>query len=200
MYMRVINWDAFIASAGSASTEQPLAVSIGVFDGLHRGHQALLGRITGAEGALSTVISFRQNPLKILDPKKFAGDIFTLEQKLEALEALGIGQTGLIDFSPDFSRISGREFVDSLIQRGPLKLLALGSNFRCGYRMDTGVEEIKSWAAAAGIETWIAGAVMEGGLPVSSSRIRQAIASGRIDEAALLLGRPFDAVPKNLQT
>jgi riboflavin kinase/FMN adenylyltransferase len=187
--MRVLEWEAFTTPQSPLPVPQlPLSITIGVFDGVHRGHKALLDRIVSEEGALSTVITFKQNPLRVLRPQNYAGDIFSLAQKLETMEALGVGQVVLIDFSENFSKINGRDFVDLLLKSRPVRFLALGPNFRCGYRMDTGVREIK--ALAGGIETWTADPVMEGREPVSSSRIRQAIGEGEIAEAAKLLGRP----------
>jgi riboflavin kinase/FMN adenylyltransferase len=194
--MDVLDWDDFLARGGPA--EKPLALTIGVFDGVHRGHRRLLERIVSAEGASATVITFRQNPARLFAPRAYPGDIFSLGQKLAAFEALGVGQTVLIDFSEQFSRQRGRDFIDQLVRRRPVRLFALGANFRCGYRLDTGVREIGAWTAPLGVETWVAEPVMEGGLPVSSSRVRRAIAAGAFEEAALLLGRPLDAVPPQL--
>jgi FAD synthase len=139
-----------------------------------------------------TVVTFRQNPQQILKPSAYTGDILTLEQKLAVLEFLGVQLTVLIDFSGDFSKINGRAFVDLLLGSRPVKLVALGRNFRCGYRLDTGAGEIRGLAEARGVEVWVAPPVMDEGQPVSSSRIRQALAAGRQAEAERLLGRPIE--------
>jgi FAD synthase len=138
------------------------------------------------------VITFRQNPLSILKPLVYAGDIFTLEQKLHIFETLGVQLVVLIDFSADFSKINGRDFVDLLLGRRTVQLIALGEDFRCGCQLDTGAEEIRQFAGARGVEVWVAPPVMDGGLPVSSSRIRQALAAGRKAEAERLLGWPIE--------
>ena len=189
MSMRVINWEAYTASP----CRQALALTIGVFDGVHRGHQALIQKVLDIAGRgnnprAATVVTFRQHPLSVLNPAAFAGDIFTLEQKLRAFEELGVEQTILIDFSGDFSTISGRDFISLLIQGRPASFIALGRNFRCGFRQDTGAPEIQATASALGIETWIASPLMDGEMPVSSSRIRRALASGDFAEARRLLG------------
>jgi riboflavin kinase / FMN adenylyltransferase len=105
------------------------------------------------------------------------------------LESLGVKLTVLIDFSEKFSKINGRDFIGLLLGSQTVKLIALGRNFRCGYRLDTGAEEIQSLAGARGVEVWVAPPVMDEGQPVSSSRIRQALAAGRRVEAERLLGR-----------
>ena len=214
--MRIISWEEYtdthsLLTAHCSLPDTPLAVTIGVFDGVHRGHQALIQRICAVPSPpdphspptahcslltappIPTVITFRQNPLQILNLDAFAGDIMNLEQKLRVLEVLGVQLTVLIDFSQEFSKINGRDFIDLLLSR-PVQLIALGRNFRCGYRLDTGAEEIRSLAGARGVEVWIAPPVMDEGQPISSSRIRQALADGRQAEAERLLGWPAEIV------
>jgi len=194
--MRVISWEEY-TDTHSPLPAAPLAVTVGVFDGVHRGHQTLIQQICNPplipHSHTPTVITFRQNPLQILKPDAFTADIMTLEQKLRVLEVLGVQLTVLIDFSQEFSKINGRDFIDLLLSR-PVQLIALGRNFRCGYRLDTGAEEIRSLAGARGVEVWIAPPVMDEGQPISSSRIRQALADGRQAEAERLLGWPAEIV------
>jgi len=216
--MRVINWDEYvgvrhsrIGELGVGNRESPLAVTIGVFDGVHRGHQSLIQRICSTptpsshpspptpHSLLPTVVTFRENPRKVLNPVAFPGDIMNLEQKLRVFADLGVQLTVLIDFSIEFSKISGRGFIDLLLGR-PVQLIALGRNFRCGHRLDTGAEEIRGLAGVRGgaygpLEVWVAPPVMDEGQPVSSSRIRQALAAGRQAEAERLLGRPLGSHP-----
>jgi len=194
MSMRVTDWNGFLngqwlVASNQHSLSTPLALTIGVFDGVHLGHQALIRRILAEDSCLPTVVTFRQNPLKTIRPEGFAGDIFSLEQKLASLETLGVGLAVLIDFSGEFSKINGRDFIDLLLSWHPVKLIVLGENFRCGHGLDTGVREIGDLAKARGVEIWVAPSIMDDGQPVSSSRIRQALAAGRIAEAERLLGR-----------
>jgi riboflavin kinase/FMN adenylyltransferase len=137
-------------------------------------------------------VTFRQNPLSILRPGAYTGDILTLEHKLRILEAYGVRLTVLIDFSEKFSTIKGRDFIDLLLGCRPVRLIALGRNFRCGRGLDTGSDEIQRLAGERGVEVWLAPPVMDGGLPVSSSRIRQDLAAGRVTDAERLLGRPIE--------
>jgi riboflavin kinase/FMN adenylyltransferase len=192
--MQVISWEEFISPP---PIPHPLAVTIGVFDGVHKGHQSLIQRICASVPYTPAVITFRQNPLKTLKPDAFAGDIISLEQKLSFFEALGVQQTVLIDFSERFSKINGRDFIDLLLGCRPVKLIAMGRNFRCGCQLDTGAEEIRNLAGARGLEVWVAPPVMDEGQPVSSSRIRQALAAGRRAEAERLLGRPLESINPN---
>jgi riboflavin kinase/FMN adenylyltransferase len=96
----------------------------------------------------------------------------------------------LIDFSGDFSRLSGREFA-ALLGKRRIGYLAVGVNFRCGYRLDTGARLLRDMMAEGGTLTELAPQLREGGAPVSSSRIREAVLAGDIAGAAGLLGRPY---------
>ena len=198
MSMRVISWEEYLYSSFlTPHSSFPLAVTIGVFDGVHLGHQSLIRHICKPRTLLPTVVTFRENPMKNLNPALFTGDIYNLDQKLELLESLGVKLTVLIDFSAKISKINGRDFIELLLGSQPVTLLALGENFRCGHGRSIGIEEIRSLAKARGVETWVAPVVMDGGQAVSSNRIRQALAAGRLEEAQRMLGRPLDSIPFN---
>jgi riboflavin kinase/FMN adenylyltransferase len=122
-------------------------------------------------------------------PRGFEGDIFSLGQKLRVFEELGVARTILIDFSENFSKIKGPDFLEILKGRGALSFLAVGSNFRCGYHLDTHAADIKKMNDRDGIPTELIPPVLEAGRPVSSSRVRAAITGGDLAGAAALLGR-----------
>jgi len=191
--MRVIDWSEFASPKRAPPEAQPapLALTVGVFDGLHLGHQALIRRICAEGSCVPAAVTFRRNPMAKLRPEAFAGDIYSLERKLLLLEELGVRLAVLIDFSREFSNMNGRDFADLLLGSRPARLLALGRDFRCGRGLDAGAAELEGFARARGVEAWIAPPVTDGGRPVSSSRIRQALAAGRIAEAERLLGRPY---------
>jgi len=187
--MKVVAWEEF---GGSASLRGPLAAAVGVFDGLHLGHMRLIQEVLAKDGLAKGVVTFKENPKKTLHPSTFHGDIFTLEQKLERCEALGLDICVLIDFSGDFSKLTGRKFLSLLREKGDLRFLAVGADFRCGYRLDTGAGEIKSYYAEIGVESRLLEPVLWGGHPISSSRIRRAVVEGRLDDARAMLGRDFE--------
>ncbi|GHV90274.1 hypothetical protein AGMMS50268_07770 [Spirochaetia bacterium] len=198
--MRVLEWEEFIAPGSRYPQQGPgadppgLAVSIGVFDGVHRGHQRLIEKIvrhSAEHGSVPTVVTFKQSPRRLLRPDTWHGDIYSLKQKLAVLESLGVMESVLIDFSGNFSKITGREFVDLLKSRRRLDFLTIGANFRCGYRLDTDAAAIRDMNQRDGIITEVVDQVLEEGQPVSSSRIRRAILAGDMAEAAGLLGRRF---------
>jgi riboflavin kinase/FMN adenylyltransferase len=191
--MLVLEWERLIRGDRGdlfPGPERRTAVTIGVFDGIHRGHQALIGRIAGKRPDLiPTVVTFKQNPKAALKKPGWTGDLISLSRKLTIFENLGVEAVILIDFSLNFSKISGKDFIDILIRRGKPGYVAVGANFCCGYQMDTDSAQIKAFANGAGISAEVADPVLEGFHPVSSSRIRSAISGGDIVRAARLLGR-----------
>jgi hypothetical protein len=197
MSLLVIDWEAFIDPSppgeSPAWLDGPLALSVGVFDGVHRGHQRLIAKIldyAGKQGGTGGVVTFRQNPRRILHPGDFPGDLYSLPQKLKTLEELGAAFAVLIDFSGDFSRISGKEFA-ALLGRRRVSYLAVGANFRCGYRLDTGAQCMREMMEPGGTVTELAPQLRENGAPISSSRVRAAVLAGDVAGAADLLGRPY---------
>jgi riboflavin kinase/FMN adenylyltransferase len=137
------------------------------------------------------VISFIHNPKRLLGPASYGGDILSLRQKLAVFEEMGIALAILIDFSEDFSKIKGRDFIRMIKDRAGPAFLAVGANFRCGYRLDTGAAEIGGFFTGEGVPVEVLPPLLEGGEPVSSSRVRGAVRSGDFALARTLLGRPF---------
>ena len=190
MSLRIIEWQGLIN--GSAAAEES-AITVGVFDGVHRGHQELIKSIV-RRGPNPTVVTFRENPKKYISrlagtANSYEGDIFSLKQKLAVFEQMGVGRVILIDFSENFSKLKGWEFFDILQKRARMVFLSIGSNFRCGYRQDTGAESIREINEQKGIPTEVIAPLKAGKTQVSSSRIRKAIASGDLVQAAALMGR-----------
>jgi riboflavin kinase/FMN adenylyltransferase len=192
--MRQINWDDLESLYRQNRLQAEItggkktALTIGVFDGLHRGHQALIAKITEkAPEFFPAVITFRNNPKKI-------EDIISFEEKMALLKSFGIALAVVIDFSEFFSKIKGRGFLETLKKYLCPAYIGMGVNFHCGHNRETGAEAFKAMALSLDIEAEIIPPVTEGGLVISSSRIRAALKEGRNEEAALLLGRPVNHI------
>jgi len=200
MSLQVIEWPSFLEDY---PPDFSLAVTIGVFDGVHLGHQALIKRIV-RRGPNPTVLTFRENPKKMLWQAKgakttdsYKGDLYSLKQKTEVFDSLGVKFLVLIDFSEEFSKLKGREFLDLLGKKGRMAFLAIGNNFRCGFAQDTDAVFTRQINEKKGIPTELIPPVYLGGSdgtatePVSSSLIRKAVLSGNLKLASELLGRNF---------
>ncbi|MDR2417554.1 MAG: FAD synthetase family protein [Treponema sp.] len=185
--MRVINWQDL---SNGQPFPRPTAMTIGVFDGVHRGHQTLITRIVG-QGLEPVVVTFRQNPRLFFDSANYMGDISSLAQKLSLFESLGVASVILIDFSSDFSRLRGRDFIDFLTRYGKMAYLVIGAQFRCGHGLDTDAALIRQVNERNGVATELVEPVLDGGEPVSSSRIRAAIRAGDFGVAEAATGRVF---------
>ncbi|MDR2518592.1 MAG: FAD synthetase family protein [Spirochaetaceae bacterium] len=191
--MRVADWTELTGNNRSFNPDNPdnpekSAMTVGVFDGVHKGHQALIEKIV-RYGAYPTVITFRRSPKQVLHPGTAGAVILSLPQKLRIFESLGVSRTILIDFSEHFSKLKGRDFIEILIRQGAMGYLAVGSNFRCGRGLDTDAALIKDRYETADIRIDVVPPVMDRGGPISSSRIREAIREGKLAAAAEALGR-----------
>lgn len=188
--MRIVSWES--VAQGLEPMPGRTAATIGVFDGLHAGHRALVSRVVAkAPSLVPLAVTFRQNPKKVTRPHRNSGSLFSLDQKLAALEEAGIEQCVLIDFSGNFSKLAGSEFVSTLIRFFGVRSFVVGSDFKCGHRLSTDATELKSIAESLDSEAEIIEPVTFEGEAVSSSRIRSAIADGRTDLALAMLGRPY---------
>lgn len=176
------------------------AVTIGSFDGLHKGHRVLIDKLTKicAEKQFhSVVITFTRPLPAIKHAGDYAGDISSLPQRLALFEQLGIESVILVDFTDKFAAVSGTDFLASLVQRINMKCLVEGFDFHCGYKGKTTRKEIEAWASAAQIETHFVPPVYcktkDGKTErISSSFIRHMILDGDFSAAAELLTRPYE--------
>jgi len=191
MSLKVFEWNDLANNSSNPFKES--AIAIGVFDGIHLGHRELIKKVV-LRGPNPAIVTFRENPKKYLSPDAYMGDLFSLKQKLTAFEQFGVNSVVLIDFSLNFSKISGKDFMDLLAERCRMVFLAIGSNFHCGYQKDTGAETIKEINERKGIQTKIIRelSLEPGKIPVSSSRLREAVYQGDLETAALLTGRNFE--------
>jgi len=171
-------------------------MTVGIFDGVHLGHQALLKRIISHDAGKMPVdgTSVDQTPVVVTfkqNHKIESGNILTFNQRLDIFKNMGIQITVVIDFTEEFKKMPGIEFLKILLKCGNVGFFAVGSGFRCGYQQDTDAEMIRNFFTSHKIPVEIIPKVMEGSLPVSSSRIRGAISAGDIELARKMLGREY---------
>ncbi|MDR2404425.1 MAG: FAD synthetase family protein [Spirochaetaceae bacterium] len=191
--MQTIEWSQFLKDGLPLGGKQA-SMTIGVFDGVHRGHRVLIDRIVRHDDlSMPVIITFKRNHKKARRGQDYTGDISSFRQKSALIESLGVPLILIIDFSESFRRLPGLEFIRLLEEHGNMGFFAVGSDFRCGYHLDTDAQAIQRANALRGIPTDIAEALMEGPYPISSSRIRRAIAGGKLREAAAMLGCNYTA-------
>jgi riboflavin kinase/FMN adenylyltransferase len=162
-----------------------LKLAIGVFDGLHLGHQAVLKRLK-ALGGSSGVLTFDGLPERVLAPDYAPPEICSLEQKLALLKELGLKRVFVQRFDRRFASQSAEKFSGLLKRLGACEIV-VGSDFVFGARAAGDAELLRS----LGFKVHVVNPVFFEGRPVSSTRIRHAIVNGRMDLARRMLGRPF---------
>jgi len=179
----------------NAEIQRPTVLTLGVFDGLHLGHQLIMRTIVErarATGAVPTVITFDPHPRAVLHPESAPPLLQTLDQKVEGFGVLGIEQTIVIRFTPEFSMIRAEDFLRDVVQeRLHAKEVYLGCGFAFGHNREGNIELLRRVSTNLG---FIADEVPEVRLRnqrVSSSRIRQLLTNGNVNLARRLLGRPY---------
>lgn len=168
------------------------AVALGNFDGLHLGHRKVIDSAVSAkeQGLLPTVLTFAANPLADLGGRP-GGEIITQEQKIALLEEFGVEQLYILRFA-EIKDLSPEDFVDEvLIKVCRARKVCCGFNFTFGCGGKANSETLTRLCAQRSIGAEVTGAVISGGEPVSSTRIRGLIAAGDMPGAAELLGRPY---------
>jgi len=178
----------------SSLLHDPVA-TIGNFDGVHRGHQAILARVlerARVTGGTSLVITFDPHPLKVLAPERAPRTIATRRQKLTLIESAGIDAVLALPFDQSLAAVSAETFVSGYLSRGlGLKEAYVGGNFNFGRGREGNAETLVALCARHGIVAGKVPEVLFLGSPVSSSRIRRAVLSGEVELARALLGRPY---------
>ena len=184
--MKIIEWSEFLKD-GMPLEGKLSSMTVGVFDGVHRGHQALIERIVSHNtDYIPVIVTFRENH-KTGDTE--SEDIQTFQEKITMFEKFGIQITVVVDFTESFRHLPGLEFLELLLKHGNIGFFAAGSDFRCGYKLDTNSANIQKFFTSHAVPAEVVPEVMEGSLPVSSSRIRAALAAGDSELAKLMLGR-----------
>lgn len=176
------------------------AVTIGNFDGMHRGHQAMMHHLVqnaNARGLVPTVLTFEPHPRDFFatltgHPDQAPAHISTLRDKLCVLCDVGIEQVVVLRFDQRIAALTPTEFVDRIVLRGMrAKFVLVGDDFRFGARRAGDFAQLKTLMQASGGEARQMPAITETTLRISSSAVRQALHAGDMDTAQTLLGRPY---------
>ena len=173
----------------------PVYLAIGIFDGVHVGHQAVIGgavRSARQSAGRAVVLTFDPHPIRVLRPEKAPRILMTPANKRRAVEELGVDAMLTISFTREFSNISAEDFVQRLFQNAnSLREIWVGEGWRFGVNRSGGMSLLQSIAQRLGIKVKPVPAVLVNDQVVSSSWIRAAMEQDRVDQAAFLLGRPF---------
>lgn len=172
------------------------AVTIGVYDGVHRGHQTVLSDLSNRAGILGVpqraVLTFDRHPLGLVAPERVPGLLTTIEQRLDILESLGVDFVGVLPFD-QVREMHVAEFIHQVLL-GSLgaRLVVIGTNFRFGRDREGDVAALREEGNRHGFEVDAVELLRGDGATVSSSAIRSLLSAGDVEGAESALGRPFE--------
>ena len=168
-------------------------VAIGVFDGVHRGHQRILAEAVASArsmDAISTVVTFYPHPERVLHPHSAPRMLSSSQRKTELIEAMGLDELVVVKFDQAFSLLSPEAFCRLVLSAHlGARLVLVGENFRFGHLGAGTNADLEEFGATHGFDVVSVPLAEEDGESISSTRIRKLISAGRVAEAARLLGR-----------
>lgn len=173
----------------------PIVLAAGTFDGVHLGHQALILRAmqeASACGGTTVVMTFDRHPAALLRPEKAPKLLTRNEAKIALLEGMRVQSLLMLSFTSELASVTARDFIASLVvSASPLRAVCVGREWFFGKGGEGNVALLKELGVDHNFSVIQIDPVLAEGSPISSTRIRAAIASGNLTEAAACLGRPF---------
>ncbi|MGH8958582.1 MAG: bifunctional riboflavin kinase/FAD synthetase [Acidimicrobiia bacterium] len=171
----------------------PTAVTIGVFDGVHLGHRQVIADLVARSGDLApAVLTFDPHPLAILAPDRAPKMLTDIDQRLEQFSALGVEVAGILNF-PDIRDFAAGEFCERVLAEAlTARRVVIGADFRFGRDRGGDSGFLARVGPGLGFAVEVLDMVGAGDAVVSSTRIRQALRSGQVEDAARMLARPYE--------
>ncbi len=171
---------------------RPTVLTIGSFDGIHRGHQHLISRVVARAkevGAASALVTLHPHPKIVLRPHSPLQYLSTIEERLDLLAPLGLDYAVVLPFSLEYSQIRARDFVQLLIDHLNMREIFCGPDFALGYKREGNVAFLRELGKEKGFTVNVVEPQKDDRQVFSSTRIRELIAEGELDEATQYLGR-----------
>jgi riboflavin kinase/FMN adenylyltransferase len=166
-----------------------------MFDGVHRGHQAVIGRtvdVASTRGLTPIAVTFDRHPREILTPGREPPLLTTLERKIELIGRLGVDAILVLEFTEEFSRIPAEEFISRVLADGlHAKHAVIGTNFTFGHKARGNLQLLSELGPTHGFTVEGVSLIVLDGRQVSSSSIREAIAAGDLEWPRIALGRRY---------
>ena len=184
-----------VFSSTPIQAKRPVALTIGNFDGVHLGHQTMLARLRAAAaraGLPAAVLTFEPHPREFFAPAEAPARLTSLREKLELLQEYGVDEVYVARFNRAFASLSPQQFVEELLLRDlKMRALVVGDDFRFGAQRGGDIAMLRQLSARLGVDVESIGSIEIGGERVSSTGVRDALASADFARATRLLGRPY---------
>lgn len=171
-----------------------VVLAIGVFDGVHLGHQSLLRQTVErarAQGARAAALTFHPHPRSVVAPDSSWGYLCSLEERIERIAELGLDLLMVLRFTPELAATPAAAFIAELLRHVRLRELSVGADFRLGQGKEGDIALLEALGREHGFAVRPAPQVCLEGQVVSSTRIRELVQAGEVAVAARWLGRPF---------
>ncbi len=172
----------------------PLHLGIGVFDGVHIGHRELVARTAErarAAGGTALATTFDPLPVEVFAPGAPPSRLSDIDERVALLREAGADNVVVLHFTREMASWPPEEFIGRLVDAGRLREIMVGEDFRFGHRRAGDIDTLRSLGARLGFAVQVATPVQRGGHVVSSTRIRNALLAGDVEDAAALLGRRY---------
>jgi riboflavin kinase / FMN adenylyltransferase len=172
-----------------------VVMTIGTFDGVHRGHQYLIRQVlqrAHETARIAAVLTFNPHPRSVLRLELPTVYLCTSQERIQRLRELGFDLVVVADFDMNLAQMPADEFVRNLYDQLRMRELWVGQDFTLGRRREGNVTNLQTLGTLMGFQVHIVAPLLEGGHPINSTRIRQLLAAGAVDQAARLLGRRYE--------
>jgi riboflavin kinase/FMN adenylyltransferase len=177
-----------------AHIDRESVLTIGVFDGVHRGHQRLIAKVVAeanANGAAAGVLTFRNHPDSVLNPNFRPQYITSVAERTRLMEELGVDFVVPVTFDREVAGLRARKFTELLRSKLRMRGLVVGPDFAMGYKREGNVDMLSDMGAELGFSVSVVDLLSDGGDAVHSTSIRKALVDGNVKDVAKKLGRNF---------
>ena len=170
------------------------AISIGVFDGVHKGHLALVNKMLSegkTRGLSGGVVTFYPHPVAVIRPDIEFTYLTSLQNRIELLQTVGVEFVSVLEFDEQLQRVSAKNFCEMLVEEAQMELLVVGEDFKLGRNGEGDIKILENIGLELGFEVISVPLVQESTSKVSSTRIREALNSGSMEEVGSLMGHRY---------
>jgi riboflavin kinase/FMN adenylyltransferase len=198
VFMQSIELNYPITTVGNSAAIKPQVLAIGEFDGVHLGHQEVIKRARERADSLhisASIMTFHPHPREVLGQCKYTNLLTPVNAKMQLLEQLGVDDTYLVSFNPEFMKVTPEQFVENMLIPMKVDTVIVGFDFTFGHR-GAGTPDDLCELAQGRFAVEVIRPFHQNGYKVSSTMVRHHLHAGEVEQANALLGRPYSVMGK----